>query len=99
MIRATKHSIRQDLIAYGEVELAINLDQANDADLDEIGRLAMKFLSDGGYLSKHIAMGAVEFFEGTPRELKRKRRNMSAYLMQEPEPKENLIERIFRKLK
>ena len=99
MIRATRHSIRQDLLAYGEPELAVKLDHASDADLDEIGRLAMKYIGEGGYLSKHITLGAIEFFEKQQREPKRKRRDMSAYLIQEPEPKENLFQRMFRKNK
>ena len=99
MICATRHSIRQDLLAYGEAELAIKLDQANDDDLDEIGRLAMKYISEGGYISKHTTLGAIEFFERKRREPKRKRRDMSAYLIQESTPKENLIERMFRRSK
>jgi hypothetical protein len=99
MIAASRHSIKQDLIAYGENDLAKQIDQLSDDDLNIIGELAAKYIGQGGYISKHIALGAIEFIEGVKREPKRKKRDLSVYDNKEPEPKENVISRIINKFK
>ena len=95
MILATRHSIKQDLLAYGELELANRVDQATEEDLNEIGRLAGKHIGEGGYIALHVALGAIEFFEKAPREPKRTRRDLSVYQVPEQEPKENVFLRLF----
>ena len=99
MIAASRHSIKQDLLAYGENDLAKQIDQLSDDDLNRIGELAAKYIGQGGYISKHIALGAIEFIEGKKRETKKKKRDLSVYAIQEPEPKENVIGRILSKFK
>ena len=94
MIVASRHSIKQDLLAYGENDLAKQIDYLSDNDLKKIGELAARHIGQGGYISKHIALGAIEFIEGNQREPKRKKRDMSVYDIQEPVPKENLIRRM-----
>jgi len=97
MIAASRHSIKQDLLAYGENDLAKQIDQLSDDDLNTIGELAAKYIGQGGYISKHIALGAIEFIEGVKREPKRKKRDLSVYDNKELEPKENVISRIINK--
>ena len=97
MIVASRFSIKQDLIAYGENDLAKQIDQLTDEDLNRIGELAAKYIGQGGYISKQIVLGAIEFLEGQKREPIRKKRDLSVYNIQEPEPKENIIARIFKK--
>lgn len=99
MIAASRHSIKQDLLAYGENELAKQIDKLSDNDLNQIGELASKYIGQGGYISKHIALGAIEFIEGATREPKRKKRDLSIYENTEPDPKENVIGRVLNKLK
>lgn len=99
MIAVSRHSIKQDLFAYGENDLAMKIDHLSDDDLNKIGELATEYIGQGGYISKHIALGAIEFIEGKPRETKRKKRNMSAYDIKESEPKENVIRRLLNRIK
>lgn len=99
MIIASRHSIKQDLLAYGENDLAKQIDHLTDDDLNRIGELAAKYIGQGGYVSKHIALGAIEFIEGKKRETIRKKRDLSVYDIKEPVPKENLIRRMLNKLK
>ena len=99
MIAANRHSIKQELLSYGEYDLAKQIDQLSDNDLNRIGELASKYIGQGGYISKHIALGAIEFIEGKKREPKRKKRDLSVYDNKEPEPKENVIGRIMNRLK
>jgi hypothetical protein len=99
MIAASRHSIKQNLLAYGENDLAKQIDHLSDDDLNQIGVLAAKYLEQGGYISKHIALGAIEFLEGVKRETKRKKRDLSVYDNNEPEPKEKVIARILKRLK
>jgi hypothetical protein len=94
MIAASRHSIKQDLLAYCENDLAKQIDPLSDDDLNKIGELASRYIGQGGYISKHIALGAIEFLEGKQREPKRKKRDMSVYDMKKLEPKENVIRRI-----
>lgn len=99
MIVASRHSIKQDLLAYGETDIAKQIDNLSDDDLNQIGELAAKYIGQGGYISKHIALGAIEFIEGKTREPKKKKRDLSVYDIKEPEPKENLISRVLNKFK
>ncbi len=94
LIAASRFSIKRDLLAYGEEELASRVDHASDADLNAIGQLAMKHIGERGYVARHIVLGAIEFYEGVTREPRRKRRDMSVYQQMEPEPKENVWLRI-----
>ena len=79
MIIATKKSIQQDLLAYGEEQLAKQIDKLSDDDLKEIGKLASKHIGEGGYIAKHITLGVIEYIEGKKREPKRKKRDLSVY--------------------
>jgi hypothetical protein len=99
MIAASRHSIKQDLLAYGENDIAKQIDHLSDDDLNRIGELAAKYIGQGGYISKHIALGAIEFIEGKKRETKRKKRDLSVYEIQEPEPRENVFGRILNRIK
>ena len=99
MIVANKHSIKQDLLAYGENDLAKQIDLLSDDDLNRIGELAAKHIGQVGYISKYIALGAIEFIEGVKREPKRKKRDLSVYDNKEPKPKESVIARITNKFK
>jgi hypothetical protein len=99
MIAASRHSIKQDLLAYGENDLAKQIDLLSDEDLNRIGELAAKYIGQGGYISKHIALGAIEYIEGIKREPKRAKRDLSVYDNKEPVPKENVIGRILKRLK
>lgn len=99
MIVASRRSIKQDLLAYGENDLAKRIDHLSDDDLNKIGELAARYIGQGGYISKHIALGAIEFIEGKQREPKRKKRDMSVYDIKEPEPKENAIRRMLNRFK
>ncbi len=82
MILASRHSIKQDLLlAYGENELVSRIDNLPDEDLNKIGELATKHIGHGGYISKQIALGAIEFFEGSMREPKRKENQPFTVLM------------------
>lgn len=96
MIATSRFSIKQDLTAYGEYGLAKQIDQLSDEELNRIGELAAKYVGQGGYISKHIALGAIEFLEGKKREPKRKKRDLSVYDIKEPELKENIIARILK---
>ncbi len=79
MILASRHSIKIDLLAYGEIELAGRIDNLSDSELNAIGAIGSKHIAKGGYISKTIVYGAIEFFEGEVREPKRKKRDMSVY--------------------
>jgi hypothetical protein len=93
MIVASRHIITQDIRAYGEDDLAEIINNLSDEELNEIGRLASKHIGNGGYISKQVVLGAIEFFEGKVREPKRKKRKLSVYDNKENKPEENLIER------
>lgn len=99
MIVASRHSIKQDLLAYGENELAKQVDKLSDTDLNRIGELASSYIGQGGFISKHIALGAIEYIEGKKREPKRKKRDLSVYESQEPIPKENVFGRILNRIR
>lgn len=87
MILTDKKSLKLDLIAYGEFDLALKVDSISDVDMHRIGKLAMKHINNGTYISKHLTMGAIAFFEGQSREPQRKRRDLSVYKKSTPEHK------------
>lgn len=63
------------LVAYGEQEASEKLETFSDDALHEIGVLAFRYyLVPKTILNKAICLGVVEYIEGSPRELKRKRR-------------------------
>lgn len=99
MIITNRHSIKQDLGAYGEHDLAQQIDQLSDDDIIQIGKLAAKHTEQGGFISKHIVMGAIEHIEGVKREPKRQKRDLSVYKSPESEPKENIIGRVLNRLR
>lgn len=78
-IQADRKVIKTDLLAYGESELAAKIDELSDNQLRDIGRIAAKHISRGGYVAKTITYGVIEYFEGQVREPKRKKRDMSFY--------------------
>ena len=98
MIAVSRHSIKQDLIAYGENDLTKQIDQLSDDYVNRIGEFAAKHIGQCRYISKHITLGAFEFIEGEKRTPKRKTRDSSVYDITEPEPKENVITRILNRL-
>ena len=66
------------LIAYGEQEAADKLSNLDEAAIYKIGVLAFKhYLAPKTILYKAICLGVIEYLEGAPRELKRKRRVFS----------------------
>jgi hypothetical protein len=96
MILASRNSIKQDLLAYGEVDLAKMIDNLTDSDLNKIGEMAVKHIGKGGYLSKTIVYGAIEFLEGKLREPKRKKRDLSVYKNDTVKDDENTIARFLK---
>ena len=102
-IQADRKLIKTDLLAYGEIELAAKIDELSDDQLRDIGRIAAKHISRGGYIAKTITYGVIEYFEGQVREPKRKKRDMSFYATKSVEvektKKNNLITKLIRKLK
>jgi hypothetical protein len=101
-IQAEKNVIKTDLLAFGESELAAKIDGLTDDQVEEIGRISARHISRGGYISKVITYGVIEFFEGKVREPKRKRRNMSVYARKSVDNKkakqQNFITRLISKL-
>ena len=79
MILADKKSIIQDLKGDGEFDLVSKAELLTEDEIQEIGKLAAKYIGKGGYISKMIVLGAIEYFEGKYRVPKRKRRDMSYY--------------------
>nr|WP_321329375.1 hypothetical protein [Alcaligenes faecalis] len=69
-------SLLPELLAFGEVEVANRFTQLDAQAIAAIGVLASRHYSspDRPFLDKAICMGIVEFIEGQPRPLKRKRR-------------------------
>ena len=102
-IQADRNVIKTDLLAYGESELAAKIDELSDDQIREIGRMAAKHISRGGYLAKTITYGVIEYFEGQIREPKRKKRDMSFYATKpvevEKAQKQNFIAKLIQKLK
>lgn len=96
MILQSKFSIKQDLLAYGEKDLADKIDSLSDDELNQIGELGAKYIREGGYISKMIVLGAIEYIEGKKREPKKKKRDLSVYNTKEPETKENVFGRIWK---
>jgi len=74
-----KEHLKTILLCYDEKELSEKVDKLSDNDLKEIGYLAFKYVGHCNLIDKTIAYGAIEFFEGTHRELKRKKRIMKYY--------------------
>ena len=97
MIITSRHSIKQDLLAYGEIHLAQMIDNLSDEDLNKIGTLAMKHIPKGGYISKTIVYAAIEFLEGKEREPLRKKRDLSIYRNDTFQDTEDLISRMLYK--
>ena len=72
-------AMAKELIAYGETEAAERLVQLDADEIREAGKLAYKHYSEfsgarGPMLDTAICLGVVEFLEGKPRALRRKRR-------------------------
>ena len=79
IISTTREQLAVDLRSYGEDELASRVAQLTDIDMARIGELAYeKSVSPNGekLLAKALALAAVEFFEGAPRNLHWKRRKL-----------------------
>ena len=66
----------RELVAYGEPEAAELLPHLNEQAIAAIGVLASRHSSgpENPILDKAICLGIVEFLEGQPRPLRRKRR-------------------------
>ncbi len=79
MIVTSKQNIKTALQAYGELEIAEKADKLTDEQTLQIGKMAMAFISTNNLVDKTLALAAVEYFEGTKRELKRNRRDMKYY--------------------
>jgi hypothetical protein len=78
-IQFQKSVLKRDLQAYGEDELAERMDELSLEDLELIGALAANYMRKHRLIDAMIVQGAVEFFEGKERELKRKKRIMKFY--------------------
>jgi hypothetical protein len=70
------NSLLPELLAFGEVEVANTFTKLDAQAISAIGVLAARHLGapDRPFLDKAICLGIVEFIEGQPRPLKRKRR-------------------------
>jgi len=79
MIVTSKHNIKTALSAYGELECAAKVDTLDDEQVLLIGKMAMSYIADNRLVDKTIALASIEYFEGTKRELKKNRRDMSYY--------------------
>ena len=65
------------LEAYGESEAASRLLSCDPDTHAQISIVAGRYAGQGHTIDKSICLAAVEVFEGTPRELRRKRRKFS----------------------
>lgn len=67
------------LKAFGEFDIADRANNLTDAQVLEIGKMSMAFISTNRLVDKTLALAAVEYFEGEKRELKKNRRDMKYY--------------------
>jgi hypothetical protein len=84
-IRTTREALGNDLLAFGETELAARSADLTDAEMRQIGIRASEIATTrdrertvGILLAKALAMAAVEVIEGQPRDLRRRRRDLRA---------------------
>ena|GEM_PF-6215900 len=71
------------LNSYHETDIAEKAKSATTSDLKKIGVNAAKYLGKYSLIDKMIAYGAVEFFEGSARDLRRKKRDLSRFPIHE----------------
>lgn len=83
------------LQAYGEFDIADKAKNLTDAQLLEIGKMSMAYISTNRIVDKTLALAAVEYFEGEKRELKKNRRDMKYYNI-DVEKDEGFFGRIFK---
>ena len=84
-IVAELSSISTDLLAYGEDDVARWVLSLSSEQHDQLGHLAAEILyrsKENMYLAKALALAAVQMHEGAARPLKRKRRMMHVYEVQ-----------------
>jgi hypothetical protein len=82
-VSVTREDLAEDLLAYGEHDLAVRALELSDRELGRVGVIAGRLLLDDEHatpsgtsmlLAKACAVAAVEVMEGTPRPLRRQRR-------------------------
>jgi len=76
-LECTRESLQRVLRSYGEDEVAAVIANLPDEQWRKIGSLAFDYVCrpSSGLLAKALALAAVEVVEGTPRDLRRKRRD------------------------
>ena len=81
MIQATREHIQRCLRSYGEDSVATALLSVSDADFQRIGERAFDYACQpstpsgrGMLLDKALALASVEVVEGSPRQLRLKKR-------------------------
>ena len=79
MIVTSKENIKTALLAYEENEIAMKAESLTDEQVLEIGKMSVKYMAENRLIDKMLALAAVEYFEGTKRELKKNRRDMKCY--------------------
>ena len=79
MISFRKSHLITVLLSYGETELANKAANLSDDEIIAIGKLSAKYIAKINLIDQMIATAAVEFMEKKPRQLKRKKRDLSFY--------------------
>ncbi len=75
-IHQTRELLAIDLRTYGEDELAAKVSELTDDQMKQIGERAAEYACTGMLLARAVALAAIEFLEGRPREPKWKRRKL-----------------------
>jgi hypothetical protein len=91
-IETDKDTLKKALLSYGETELAAKVDALTDEQIKTIGEYAARHIGQNKLVAKTIALGAIDYFEGKSRSLKKNRRDLSFYEgndSKKPEPPKN----------
>lgn len=103
VIEFEKEHLKIILLSYGEIELSNKVETLTDKEIEVIGELSIKYIAQYNLIDQTIACGAVEFFEGAYRPLKRNKRDMKYYHNIETKEKKIEVEKksegIFAKMK
>ena len=76
-IVASRRQVIEDLLDYGESEVALEVDVLSEEKWSQLRRLAFDLALRHRLISKALALAAVEVVEGKPRPLRRTRRRFA----------------------
>jgi hypothetical protein len=77
LLIVSRRHLAVHLAAYGEHEASARIESMSDEDVRRVCEIGDRYATTGMNFAKASSLAAIEVLEGTPRELRRQRRDWS----------------------